>query len=534
MYTRQQLNDYTRDELRQIVRDNKINCVPTKMSKDQLIDTLLSCQKGKLKCPSSSYVKIPDEFQGEVGCDKSQDLEINIEKKPKKKKVVKDSSSSSPKKSPKKSLNIENLVKSAILSYDGDIKEINTTGDLKKLLSKYGLSEDDFDENKSEIKTLSKVYIKQKKESQKAKPKLDLENLVKSAILSYDRDIKEINTTGDLKKLLAKYGLSEDDFEENKSEIKSFAKVYIKQKKEMQKEEEEESSDEEEEEEEDIEDDLENSVKDFILNFEGKVSELTVTLLKKNLKNKFNDEQLKNNTDLIKKFIGIYGRQLKENRKKKAPSPKVSPKPSPKKAPSPKVSPKPSPKKSPSPKVLPKESKITEKLKNRLRQKGIVKDLPLDDEELLELLEADRCDPDEGKFCGVGQACHVDNKVCLNDKGSSFDKSMNRTVINDNIFVGSDELIQRLKNKLSRKVSPVVSPRKVSPVVSPRQAQVEEEMPSEYEEVEEESDVDEEDESDVESLADDEELFKERKQYQRFSDISKALNECIMQTILRV
>ena len=59
-------------------------------------------------------------------------------------------------------------------------------------------------------------------------------------------------------------------------------------------------------------------------------------------------------------------------------------------------------------------------------------------------------------------------------------------------------------------------------------------MPSEYEEVEEESDVDEEDESDVESLADDEELFKERKQYQRFSDISKALNECIMQTILRV
>ena len=514
MYTRQQLNDYTRDELRQIVRDNKINCVPTKMSKDQLIDTLLSCQKGKLKCPSSSYVKIPDEFQGEVGCDKSQDLEINIEKKPKKKKVVKDSSSSSekksPKKSPKKSLNIENLVKSAILSYDGDIREINTTGDLKKLLSKYGLSEDDFEENKSEIKTLSKVYIKQKKESQKAKPKLDLENLVKSAILSYDRDIKEINTTGDLKKLLSKYGLSEDDFEENKSEIKSFAKVYIKQKKEMQKEEESEEEEEESEDEENIEDDLENSVQDFILNFEGKVSELTVTLLKKNLKNKFNDEQLKNNTDLIKKFIGIYGRQLKENRKKKAPpkkasSPKVSPKSSPKKAPSPKASPK----KASSPKVLPKESKITERLKNKLRQKGIVKDLPLDDEELLELLEADRCDPDEGKFCGVGQACHVDNKVCLNDKGSSFDKSMNRTVINDNIFVGSDELIQRLKNKLSRKVSPVVSPRKVSPVVSPRkvspvvsprkvspvvsprQAQVEEEMPSEYEEVEEESDIEE-------------------------------------------
>ena len=525
MYTRQQLNDYTRDELRQIVRDNKINCVPTKMSKDQLIDTLLSCQKGKLKCPSSSYVKIPDEFQGEVGCDKSQDLEINIEKKPKKKKVVKDSSSSSEKKSPKKSLNIENLVKSAILSYDGDIREINTTGDLKKLLSKYGLSEDDFKENKSEIKTLSKVYIKQKKESQKAKPKLDLENLVKSAILSYDRDIKEINKTGDLKKLLSKYELSEDDFEENKSEIKSFAKVYIKQKKEMQKEEESEEEEEESEDEENIEDDLENSVQDFILNFEGKISELKVTLLKKNLKNKFNDEQLKNNTDLIKKFIGIYGRQLKENRKKKASSPKVSPKSSPKKAPSPKASQK----KASSPKVLPKESKITERLKNKLRQKGIIKDLPLEDEELLELLEADRCDPDEGKFCGVGQACHVDNKVCLNDKGSSFDKSMNRTVINDNIFVGSDELIQRLKNKLSRKVSPVVSP-----VVSPRQAQVEEEMPSEYEEVEEESDIEEEEESDVESLADDEELFKERKQYQRFSDISKALNECIMQTILRV
>ena len=463
MYTKEQLNSYskkdlhdlldkefTRDELRQVMRDNKIDCVPTSMSKGQVIDVLISCREGKLKCPSNPYVKIPDEFQGEVRCKKAGKVEINVEKK--KKKVIKDSSSESPKKSPKKKspkkeLDLEDIVGNAILSYDGELK---TSGDLKRLLLQKGLSEEDFDKNKDNIKILAKMFIKGKKDMKKAKakPELNLEDIVSKAILSHKGDLK---TSGDLKRLLLQKGLSEEDFDKNKDEIKALAKVYIKKKKEKE-EEEEDSGDskgeeeEEEEEEENVEDKLERSISDFILNkFSGKMTELTVSFLKSKLKDYgFTENELKSkeNTGLIKKFIGVYGSQLKQLRKKE-------PKPAPKS-----VSPK-----------------------------------------------------------------------------------------------ASQDIIQKLKDKLSRPGSPV----QLSVPVAPEQVEEEEEEvvappepvaqaepavqaePAAPEQVEEEEDISVvEEESDVESLVDDEEMMRERKQYQRFADISKALNECIIQTLLRV
>jgi len=444
MYTRQQLNSYTkvglkdlldkeftRDELRQASRDNKINCVPTKMSKADIIDVLVSCREGKLSC-QNQYVKIPDEFKGEVGCKNVGEVEINIVKKEKKKKVIRDSSSDSPKKEKKSLEDIEKIVRS-ILDVDVNIK---TSSDLKNLLLSKGLSKKDFDANKGDIIIMAKKYIKEKKD--RPKVKLNLEDIVKNSILSYRKDIKNISKSEHLKKLLLKKkNLTEEEFYLNKKEIKRLARIYIIQKikkeeeeEEEEDEEEEEEEDEEEEEEEEEEDELEKSVKKFIMSFDGKLSDITVNLVKKSLIEKFTDDQL--NKKIIRKFIIKYGNELKKTKKKKSVSPRA---------------------------------RSSKEIEDRLR-------------------------------AGLAVSSRVSPVV-------------------------------------PPRVSPVVPPR-VSPVVPPRAQS----PPLRYtpEDVEEDEDVQEEveEDSDVDSLADEEEMLQERKQYQRFSNISKALNECIIQTLLRV
>ena len=492
MYTRQELTEYTRDELRQIVRDNNINCVPTKLSKEQLIEVILSCDSGNLKCPEKSgpYVKLPDEFGGKVGCKKANKIHIDFDHKPKKKKVVKDDSSEEKEEKPKKDspkkkkIDIEDAVKDAILSYSGDIKEINSVKAMKALLSKYGISSDMFDDNQSDILKLAKVYLKQKKEAVK-KPKTP----------------------------------SPESEEEE----------------------------EEEEEESDInEDEVERITKKSVLEFEGKPSDITIKYIKGEIsKSGFTEDQIKKiDNSIIKKFIQKYGQQLKENRKKAKQQEKVKTPPSPKKSPPPKP-------KSPSPKQI-EENRLIKMLKERLAKKGITKDLPSDEEELLAIMDAQKCDPEKFVFCDDGFACHVENKICIPDK--DFPDNMNRTfMVNGKVVVGNQQIIDKLKGEI---VSPPIGPIPVDllpfqpvqvvqePVKSPSQSPesvIEEEIikqpspkqpsPKQSEQFPKVIGVTTEV---VESLEDEDEILRDKRQYEKYSKISKALNECIMQTLLRV
>jgi hypothetical protein len=451
MHTREELNNFKVVELRQIIKDNKINCVPTKMTKEDLVDTILSCQKGKLKCPSKPYVKLPDEFKGEVGCDVPQEIEINIKTK---KKVVKDSSS--PKKDVLDIVDIEQSVKDAILSYKGDVKQINTVKEMRSLLKSFGITEKIFTDNQTEILKFAKIYLKQKKAEEKLELK-DIINFVKNAILSYKGDIKDINTVKSLKNLLKSMGVSESSFNANQDQILKTAKVYLRQRKENEKkiieeeDEVEEEEDEEDEEEEEInEEDVEKMIKNIVLKFDGKPSEITLKYIKQKMRDAgMSEEQIKKlDNAILKKFVSKYGEQLKELRKKpkaKTPSPvkAKSPSPSPVKAKSPSPSPSPVKAKSPSP-----------------------------------------------------------VKVKSPPKSPS-----------------AEEMVQKLKQKLSS-----LEKEDKEPVVE----EVEED------EKYQEPSVEEEEESDVESLVDEEELLKERGQYEKFSQLSKALNECIMQTLIKV
>ena len=204
-----------------------------------------------------------------------------------------------------------------------------------------------------------------------------------------------------------------------------------------------------------------------------------------------------------------------ESKVSKATSPKASsPKASSPKASSPKAS---SPKASSKSKSL--EDMTAAELKEMLVKKGITKNIPLSKKERIELLEAEECDPDNQLFCTDGKACHVENRICVHDKGDKFAKVLSRTVINGKIVIGDKKVIDELKARMeakpsyqesvpeeseSKEVEIKASQRSEEPESS-KESSKESEIKSQSEEEESESVKEEEEEEESESVKEEEE-----------------------------
>jgi len=218
------------------------------------------------------------------------------------------------------------------------------------------------------------------------------------------------------------------------------------------------------------------------MSFDGKLSDITVNLVKKSLIEKFTDDQL--NKKIIRKFIIKYGNELKKTKKKKSVSPRA---------------------------------RSSKEIEDRLRAG---------------LAVSSRVSPVVPPRVSPVVPPRVSPVVPPRAQSPPLRYTPEDVEEDEDV---QEEVEDRLRAGLavSSRVSPVVSSR-VSPVVPPRAQS----PPPRYtpEDVEEDEDVQEEveEDSDVDSLADEEEMLQERKQYQRFSNISKALNECIIQTLLRV
>jgi hypothetical protein len=269
-YTAQELNKFTRDELRRFVRDNKIDCVPTQMNKEELIKTLLTCQEGKLKCPKTPYA----EFKGKAKDCKSKNISIPLK---------------SPKTSPKKQK--------------------------KKAKVSSSESESESEEDKESV-------VKYTEDQ--------LDPRIKKIVLSFlDKDTSP--KMSDLQKGL---GFDDETFKENYDLIKKLGKIYGKElvdmreeKRRKEEESEEESEEEESEQEKEFEDNLEKAIKEIVLSFVDKTTKPTTGDLKRGLKDKldFDEDKFSKYRELIVKLGKKYGSQLVELRKsakKVPPSPK--------------------------------------------------------------------------------------------------------------------------------------------------------------------------------------------------------------------
>jgi hypothetical protein len=514
-------------------------------------------------------------------------------------------------------LNLDEKVKDIILNFDGELTKL-TVPFLIRELAKQGLDEYLLldEENTAQIKELGKKYAKQLREKRKAEEKdLKLDERVKDIILNFDGELTKL-TVSFLIRELTKQGLDEDLLveEENTAQIKELGKKYAKQLREKRKAEEEQEP----------EINFEDKVKNIVVNFDGQLSKLTLPVVKKELQKEVSEKQIEKNLELIKNLLKVNKEEIKVQRdlqlkqetediireivlnyeeelSKLTVEFLIREIPKKKK------------------KGLDREfveenrdlikelgktykqqlKKQYDSLLQELATKGITKDLPKKINDLRKLLVAPTCDPENLVFCDDGKACHVENKVCIDQ--SDIDQDVYKKEINGNIFVGSKEIIKKLKETLSKKPSPPIklpsspllsdypqapvpepllpspqvplpSPEPQSPVPSPEpqvplpspvpqaplisspvpqapiisspvpQAPIissQEEVPESIEPVEldvepQAPELIESEESDVESLIDEEEFLSQRKQYRKYSEISRALNDCIVQTLLKV
>ena len=418
-YTKKQLNALSRDVLRKMVADSDIDCVPTKLNKEECIDVLMS-----ENCPDDKKRKI----KSPKGSPKKSSKPTSIS--PKK-------DSKSPKKAPKSS-DDEDEIRAKILKK-------------QKKLSK--LSSKDMDEEKRNKKT------------EKTEKKLEiLREKLKKFLSSSDSDVSESESESDIKEKVV-----ENDSEKpnRESELKAMSFTELRELvKKMNK---------------GCKVGGAGVTKDYLISAilrdecdddmkvkaaPKKASPPKAASPKKSLSKPMEESSVSEpspksytkeelgdmETSDLKKIASQMGIKIPPGKGRpyimseilkgnldslsmpKASSPKAS---------SPKAS---SPKASSKSKSL--EDFTAAELKEMLAKKGITKNIPLSKKERIELLEADACDPDNQLFCTDGKACHVENRICVHDKGDKFAKVLSRTVINGKIVIGDKKVIDELKARM--------------------------------------------------------------------------------------
>lgn len=102
----------------------------------------------------------------------------------------------------------------------------------------------------------------------------------------------------------------------------------------------------------------------------------------------------------------------------------------------------------------PLERKTLKELRQLLIERGITENLPKTKKDMIQLLQLQRCDPEQNILCDDG-FCEVPNKICV-DK---IKKGYEEIQIDGKRVVGNPETIQKLKDQLKRREpSPPPSP----------------------------------------------------------------------------
>ena len=108
----------------------------------------------------------------------------------------------------------------------------------------------------------------------------------------------------------------------------------------------------------------------------------------------------------------------------------------------------------------------TDEILEKLKEEGILDDLPSLKKDRIQMLKADRCDPENEDYCEGDEECQIPNGVCMpSDKRT---KGWDEMEVNGKKIVGSKESIASLRSKLSMPERPKSSsrdrPRSPSPV----------------------------------------------------------------------
>ena len=436
-YTKKELNALSRDVLRKMVADSVIDCVPTKLNKEECIDVLISknCpedKKRKIKSPMGSpkksskpttsskatsskatsskatSSKATSSKASKSQSDEEDEIRAKILKKQKKLSKLSDKEMDEEKrhkkteKTEKKLEILREKLKKFLSSSDSDISDSESESDIKEVVS-----ESVQPNRESELKAMSFTELRELVKKMNKGCKIGGAGVTKEYLIStIIRD--ECN----------------DDMKVKAPKKASPKKTSPKKDSPKPKEESEEDS--------------------FVPQGSGK---------------SYSKEELgEMETSDLKTIASKMGIKIPVGKGRayimsailddSVPKEKGSPKASSPKASSPKAS---SPKAS-SPKASSKSKSFEDftaaELKEMLAKKGITKNIPLSKKERIELLEADACDPDNQLFCTDGKACHVENRICVHDKGDKFAKVLSRTVINGKIVIGDKKVIDELKARM--------------------------------------------------------------------------------------
>lgn len=430
-YTKKELNALSRDVLRKMVADSVIDCVPTKLNKEECIDVLISknCpedKKRKIKSPMGSPKKSSKPTTSSKATsskatsskaskspkapksDEEDEIRAKILKKQKKLSKLSDKEMDEEKrhkkteKTEKKLEILREKLKKFLSSSDSDISDSESESDIKEVVS-----ESVQPNRESELKAMSFTELRELVKKMNKGCKIGGAGVTKEYLIStIIRD--ECN----------------DDMKVKAPKKASPKKASPKKASPKPKEESDEES--------------------FVPQGSGK---------------SYSKEELgEMETSDLKTIASKMGIKIPVGKGRayimsailddSVPKEKGSPKASSPKASSPKAS---SPKAS-SPKASSKSKSFEDftaaELKEMLAKKGITKNIPLSKKERIELLEADACDPDNQLFCTDGKACHVENRICVHDKGDKFAKVLSRTVINGKIVIGDKKVIDELKARM--------------------------------------------------------------------------------------
>ena len=424
-YTKKELNALSRDVLRKMVADSVIDCVPTKLNKEECIDVLISknCpedKKRKIKSPMGSPKKSSKPTTSSKATsskatsskaskspkspksDEEDEIRAKILKKQKKLSKLSDKEMDEEKrhkkteKTEKKLEILREKLKKFLSSSDSDISDSESESDIKEVVS-----ENVQPNRESELKAMSFTELRELVKKMNKGCKIGGAGVTKEYLIS---TIIRDECNDDMKVKAPKKASPKKASPKKASPKKASPKP---------KEESDEDS--------------------FVPQGSGK------SYSKEEL-----GEMETSDLKTIASKMGIKipvgkGRAyimsaILDDSVPKASSPKAS---------SPKAS---SPKASSKSKSF--EDFTAAELKEMLAKKGITKNIPLSKKERIELLEADTCDPDNQLFCTDGKACHVENRICVHDKGDKFAKVLSRTVINGKIVIGDKKVIDELKARM--------------------------------------------------------------------------------------